>query len=86
MACQFATLGDEVATHLRTRHREIGPQRRGQIIEAVRQMPQARLLCKQADLANLRRPGPESAAVVQLAAPRADGLGCRQCPYVVRQV
>ena len=84
--CQFTTLGNEVPTHLRTRHRDVGLERRGQIIEAIRQIPRPQLLHKQADLASLRRPGPESPAIAQLAAPRADGLGCRQCPYVVRQV
>ena len=84
--CQFATLGDEVPTHLRTRHPDIGLPRRAQIIEAVQQIPRPRLLCRQADLANLRRPGPEGPAIIQLAAPQTDGLGCRQCPYVVRQV
>ena len=84
--CQFATLGDEVPTHLRTRHRDVGLERRQQIIEAIQQMPRAGLLWKQADLVNLQRPGPESTAIAQLEAPRADGLGCRQCPYVARQV
>ena len=84
MECQFATLGDEVVTHLRTRHREMGPGLRRQIIEAVQAIP--RLLRKQADLVNLRWPGPESPAIAQLARPQVDGLGCRECPYVVRQV
>ena len=73
-------------THLRTRHRYVGPEWRGQIIEAIQQIPRAWLLCKQANLANLRRPGPESPTIAQLAVPQMDGFGCRQCAYVIRQV
>ena len=82
--CIFACLGDKIPTHLHTRHRDIGRERRQEIIEAVRQIP--RLLRRQADLANLQVPDPEGPAIAQLAAPRTDGLGREQCPYVIRQV
>ena len=82
--CTFACLGDEIPTHLRTRHRDIGRERRQEIIEAVQQIPW--LLRRQADLANLQLPDPEGRAIAQLAAPQRDGLDCEQCPYVIRQV
>ena len=82
--CQFACLGDEITTHLRTRHRDIGPEQRQQITKAVQQIPQ--LLHRQADLASLQYPKPEGPAIAQLATPQTDGFGCQQCPYVARQV
>jgi hypothetical protein len=37
--CGFASVADEVATHLRTRHRDIQPQHRQDLVEKIEQMP-----------------------------------------------
>ncbi|KAM0362018.1 hypothetical protein ACHAO7_011321 [Fusarium culmorum] len=37
--CGFASVADEVATHLRTRHRDIQPQHRQDLVEKIKQMP-----------------------------------------------
>ncbi|KAJ0129322.1 Uncharacterized protein HZ326_27574 [Fusarium oxysporum f. sp. albedinis] len=37
--CGFASIVDEVATRLRTRHRDIQPERRQELVEKIKQIP-----------------------------------------------
>jgi hypothetical protein len=36
--CAFASVADEVATHLRTRHRDVQPERRQELVEKIKQI------------------------------------------------
>lgn len=84
--CRSACLPREVITHLRSKHRHLPVGRRAAIVRAVAQ--HTRGLCQsQADLAaRFRLPIQPVPAIADLDGPFRDGLKCKACPYVARQV
>jgi hypothetical protein len=83
--CGFASVADEVATHLRTRHHDIQPQHRQDLVEKIKQMPD---ILRSRD--ELRRYLQYLTNTIQsipyLAPPELDGLKCRACGHIVRRV
>jgi hypothetical protein len=82
--CRYACPTDEAATHLRARHRRLSATYRSGVVRAVQSLP-ARYR-RQADLASFTLPAQPVPAIPQLDGPFPDGLKCRACPYVARQV
>ncbi|EWZ27792.1 hypothetical protein FOZG_18494 [Fusarium oxysporum Fo47] len=83
--CGFASVADEVATHLRTRHRDIQPERRQELVEKIKQIPN--ILHSRDDLRHyLRYPTNTIEPIPYLAPPKPDGLKCRACGHIVRRV
>ncbi|KAI3317262.1 hypothetical protein HD806DRAFT_492673 [Xylariaceae sp. AK1471] len=83
--CRFACVADEVEAHLGAAgHAARTAVERRTIAQAVQQMPGA--FSNQAQLSGFRFPNPQCAANPLLQAPETDGLACRRCPYVSRQV
>jgi rubrerythrin len=82
--CGFASVADEVATHLRTRHRDIQPDHRRDLVEKINQIPNT--LHTQDELRDLRYPTNTIEPVPFLAPPKPDGLICRACGYIFRRV
>jgi hypothetical protein len=84
-ACGFASIADEVATHLRTRHRDIQPGRRQALVEKIKQVPN--IIHSRDDLHHyLQYPTDIIEPIPYLAPPKLDGLKCRACGYIVRRV
>ncbi|KAK1948837.1 hypothetical protein LY78DRAFT_622667, partial [Colletotrichum sublineola] len=81
--CQFAVVGSEVATHLRSHHPSIPTTQRLGIIETIRST--AGVIQTQAELATFRYPEPTTQPIPHIAAPQPDGIRCRACPYVCRR-
>ncbi|KAH7169695.1 uncharacterized protein B0J16DRAFT_393500, partial [Fusarium flagelliforme] len=83
--CGFASIVDEVATHLRTRHRDIQPERRQELVEKIKQIPN--ILHSRDDLHHyLQYPTDIIQPIPYLAPPKPDGLKCRACGHIVRCV
>ncbi|KAH7169524.1 hypothetical protein DER46DRAFT_645872 [Fusarium sp. MPI-SDFR-AT-0072] len=82
--CEFASVADEVATHLRTRHRDIQPERRQELVEKINQIPN--ILRNQDELRDLRYPTNMIEPIPYLVPPKPDGLKCRACGHIVRRV
>ncbi|KAJ6789249.1 hypothetical protein PWT90_10398 [Aphanocladium album] len=82
--CAFAVLIDEVRTHLQKRHQNIDSEERRTITNRAADLQGARR--NQADLLGFQFPPPTVDCVPYLAAPREDGLKCRECAYVSRQI
>ncbi|KAH7233826.1 uncharacterized protein BKA55DRAFT_709509 [Fusarium redolens] len=78
--CGFATLPNEVNTHLRTKHNDIALECRHRLVEQVKAVPN--LL---QDQSKLRLPRIPIKPISCLAAPRLDGLKCRKCGRMFRQ-
>ncbi|KNB04586.1 hypothetical protein FOXG_06642 [Fusarium oxysporum f. sp. lycopersici 4287] len=78
--CGFATLPNEVNTHLRTKHNNISLECRHRLVEQVKAIPD--LL---QDQSKLRLPRIPIEAIPCLATPRLDGLKCRKCGHIFRQ-
>ncbi|KAF5698067.1 hypothetical protein FMUND_15204, partial [Fusarium mundagurra] len=84
-ACEFASVADEVATHLRTRHRDIQPDRRQELVEKIKQIPN--ILHSRDDLRRyLQYPTDIIQPIPYLVPPKSDGLKCRTCGHIVRRV
>ncbi|KAL2104719.1 hypothetical protein VUR80DRAFT_9775 [Thermomyces stellatus] len=81
--CRFACVADEVATHLRTRHKDLSPAVRRRIAEASAQLPS--VIRTQAQLTGLQLPRPNSLPVPLIHPPKSDGLRCLECSYIARQ-
>ncbi|KDN70413.1 hypothetical protein CSUB01_11679 [Colletotrichum sublineola] len=81
--CQFAVVGSEVATHLRSHHPSIPTTQRLGITETIRST--AGVIQTQAELATFRYPEPTTEPIPHIAAPQPDGIRCRACPYVCRR-
>ncbi|EXM15419.1 hypothetical protein FOTG_16213 [Fusarium oxysporum f. sp. vasinfectum 25433] len=83
--CGFASVADEVATHLRTRHHDIQPQHRQDLVEKIKQMPD---ILRSRD--ELRRYLQYLTNTIQsipyLAPPELDGLKCRAYSHIVHRV
>ncbi len=82
--CEFAVVADEVFTHLRVRHKNISIQQRTKISEAAKNC--LTIIRDQNDLVGFLYPPPTTTYVPHLAPPQQDGLKCRQCPYIARQL
>ncbi|KAJ0126097.1 Uncharacterized protein HZ326_30796 [Fusarium oxysporum f. sp. albedinis] len=83
--CEFASVADEVATHLRTRHRDIQPERRQELVEKIKQIPN--ILHSRGDIRHyLQYPTDTIKPIPYLAPPKSDGLKCRACGHIVRHV
>ncbi|RKK23830.1 hypothetical protein BFJ66_g17349 [Fusarium oxysporum f. sp. cepae] len=68
----FASVTDEVATHLKTRHRDIKPEHRQNLIEKIRQVQ--KILCNEDELRELRYQTDTIEPIPHLAPPKPDGL------------
>ncbi|KAH7199165.1 hypothetical protein BKA60DRAFT_411898, partial [Fusarium oxysporum] len=82
--CQFGCVADEVATHLRTRHHDINAESRRKLAEIIQKLPH--ILQNQSQLDQLQYPPPTIEPIVCLGAPKRDGLRCRTCGTILRQV
>lgn len=82
--CAFAVLVDEVGTHLQKRHRDINSKERWAVINRAAELQGARR--NQGDLLGFQFPPPTIDYVPYLAPPREDGLKCRECTYISRQI
>ncbi|KAM5528226.1 hypothetical protein FOXYSP1_19495 [Fusarium oxysporum f. sp. phaseoli] len=82
--CGFASVADEVATHLKTRHRDIQPEHRQDLVEKINQIPN--IIRNQDELRDLRYPTNTIQAIPYLAPPESGGLKCRACGHIVRRV
>ncbi|KAJ9412771.1 hypothetical protein QL093DRAFT_2629443, partial [Fusarium oxysporum] len=78
--CGFATLPNEVNTHLRTKHNNIALECRHILVEQVKAIPN--LL---QDQSKLQLPRILIKPISCLAAPRLDGLKCQKCGRMFRQ-
>ncbi|KAF4946561.1 hypothetical protein FGADI_11075 [Fusarium gaditjirri] len=78
--CGFATLPDEVNTHLRTKHKDIALECRHGLVKQFKAIPN--LL---QDQSKLRLPRIPIKPISCLAAPRLDGLKCRKSGRMFRQ-
>ncbi|KAH7194973.1 hypothetical protein DER44DRAFT_676696, partial [Fusarium oxysporum] len=78
--CGFATLPNEVNTHLRTKHNNIALECWHRLVEQVKVIPN---LIQ--DQSKLRLPRIPIKPISCLAALRLDGLKCRKCGYIFCQ-
>ncbi|KAJ0129915.1 Uncharacterized protein HZ326_26981 [Fusarium oxysporum f. sp. albedinis] len=78
--CGFATLPNEVNTHLRTKHNDIALESRRKLVEQVNAI--LNLLQNQV---KLQLPYIPIEPISCLAAPRLDGRKCRKCGCMFRQ-
>jgi hypothetical protein len=74
--CGFASIAHEVATHLKTRHRDIKPEHR--------QCQTPNVLRNQAELRDLQYPTDTIEPIPHLTPPKPDGLKCLVCGHIVR--
>ncbi|KJK87120.1 hypothetical protein H633G_09028 [Metarhizium anisopliae BRIP 53284] len=82
--CQFAVVSNEVYSHLRVRHQDIPVPKRRKIAKAIAICPN--IIQDQAGLVDFPFPSPTISYIPHLAPPHRDGLKCRQCPYIARQL
>ncbi|EXL68003.1 hypothetical protein FOPG_15909 [Fusarium oxysporum f. sp. conglutinans race 2 54008] len=82
--CGFASVADEVTTHLRTRHRDIQPDHRQDMVEKINQIPN--IIRNQDELRDLPYPTNTIEPIPYLTPPEPDGLKCRACGHIVRPV
>jgi hypothetical protein len=82
--CGFASVVDEVDTHLKTRHRNIKPEYRKDLVEKIRRIPN--LLRNQNELHELPLPLHPIEPITYLASPKPDGLKCHACGHIVRRI
>ncbi|MDB5910917.1 MAG: hypothetical protein JWP34_5031, partial [Massilia sp.] len=71
-------------THLRVRHSHLKPEERRSITTAVGSVDG--LLQKRAELVDFAFPEPATAPIPYLDDPQPDGLQCRECRYISRQL
>ncbi|KAH7199034.1 uncharacterized protein B0J16DRAFT_360609 [Fusarium flagelliforme] len=83
--CGFASVADEVATHLRTRHRDIQPQHRQDLVEKIKRI---RDVFRSRDEIRryLQYPTDLIQPIPYLAPPEPHGLKCRACGHIVRRI
>lgn len=82
--CGFAVVSKEVTTHLRVRHKDVPLPTRKKIAAAITRCPN--VIQDQAGLSGFLFPPPTTSYIPELAAPQHDGLKCRKCPYIARQL
>lgn len=83
-SCGFACIGDEVETHLKTRHRSINSKERESILRQVQSIPE--VIRKRSELEYFQFPAATTAVVPYLEPPLTDGMKCLLCPYIARQI
>jgi hypothetical protein len=88
LVCQvyaFASVADEVATHLRTRYRDIQPEHRQDLVDKIKQIPN--ILHSQDELYRYLQYRMDTfKPIPYLTPPKSDGLKCRACGYIVRHI
>ncbi|KAL6405826.1 hypothetical protein AUP68_10965 [Ilyonectria robusta] len=82
--CGFACVSNEVPTHLRIRHRDITPTNRNKAAKNIERIPG--IIKSQSELADFQFPPLTASPIPFLSPPQPDGLKCRKCPYIARQV
>lgn len=82
--CGWAVVAKEVLTHLRARYRAISIQQRQQLAATIAAYPG--IILDQDGLVGFQFPPPTISYIPQLAPPQTDGLKCRKCPYIARQL
>ncbi|KAH7231099.1 hypothetical protein BKA59DRAFT_536212 [Fusarium tricinctum] len=82
--CGFASVAEEVATHLRTRHRDIQPQHRQDLVEKIKRIPDV-FRSRDEIRRYLQYPTDLIQPIPYLAPPEPDGLKCRTCGHIVRR-
>lgn len=82
--CQFAVVGDEVATHLQKRHKDMSAPSRKIICITISGIEN--IIHNQTGLRDFIYPPPTTSYIPELAPPQTDGLKCRECPYIARQL
>lgn len=83
--CGFASVADEVAMHLRTRHRDIQPQHRQDLVEKIKQISDV-FRSRDEILRYLQYPTDLIQPIPYLALPEPDGLKCRACGHIVCRI
>ena len=81
--CKYACIAKEVSTHLASAHATIQPATRKAIAQEVQRIPH--LIESQAQLAEYQLPD-RAPPIPYIQEPKSDGLRCRTCPYVAREV
>ncbi|KAL6411744.1 hypothetical protein AUP68_04118 [Ilyonectria robusta] len=82
--CGFACVSNEVPTHLRIRHRYMTTTNRNKAAKDIQSIPG--IIKSQSELADFQFPPPTANPIPFLSPPQLDGLNCRKCPYIARQV
>lgn len=82
--CGFAVVSKKVPTHLRVRHRDIKIRERQILVSAIAKIPG--IIQDQAGLKEFLFPPPTVSYIPYLSPPQTDGLKCRKCPYIARQL
>ena len=81
--CHSGCVADEVATHLRSRHKSMTPPARRRLAEIIDNLPG--IIKNQSQLADeFRFPPPTIPPIPELDPPQPDGRGCRICQLVFR--
>jgi uncharacterized protein (DUF2225 family) len=70
--CGFASVADEIATHLKTQHRDMQPEHRQELVKRINQIPN--IIRNQNELRDLRYPTNAIEPIPYLAPPKPDGL------------
>lgn len=82
--CGFAVVAKEIFTHLKVRHKDIPVSQRKEIVQAILKYPA--IIQDQNGLRGFQFPPPTISYIPHLAPPERDGLKCRRCPYIARQL
>lgn len=81
--CQYACVANEVETHLRRHHHNMGKNARSRVIYEAKAIPG--IIRTQNKLQHFQLPDSVEKAVPYIAPPKTDGLRCQACPYIARQ-
>src|SRR5690242_12865342 len=81
--CKWACIVKEIGTHLAGFHATIQPTTRKAIIEEIQRIPG--LIGNQTQLAKYQLPD-QVPPIPYIQEPKSDGLRCRTCRYVTREV
>ncbi|KAH7232460.1 hypothetical protein B0J15DRAFT_455425 [Fusarium solani] len=82
--CHFACVSNEVPAHLQTRHRHMTPAERQEVAGNIARIPG--IIRDQSGLDEFRFPPPTINEIPFLVPPKSDGLKCRKCPYIAKQI
>ena len=81
--CEWACIVNEISTHLAGFHATIQPATRKAIVQEIRRIPG--LIKNQTQLAEYQLPD-QVRPIPYVQKPKSDGLRCRTCRYVTREV